>query len=112
MSTAASASGARRRAMARGIDRRQVALDIDDDVVAPVRVDACHAPRGSGPSRRRDRPGSSPPRRRPPAPPRRSPGASVATTTRPIPASTARRQTCTIIGSPADIGERLVRQAG
>ena len=38
--------------------------------------------------------------------------ASVATATGPIPASTARRHTWTIMGSPADIRQRLVRQAG
>ena len=36
---------------------------------------------------------------------------SVATATGPIPASTARRHTCTII-APRDVGERLVGQAG
>ncbi len=40
------------------------------------------------------------------------PSSSVATATRPMSASIARRQTWTIIGVAVDVGERLARQAG
>ena len=59
------------------------------------------APRGCGRCRRAGRDRSAPPRRRPPAPLRRSPARRRRPQTGPTPASIARRQTCTIIGSPA-----------
>ena len=55
---------------------------------------------------------SAPPRRRPPAPHRRSPARRRPPRPARRSASTARRQTWTIIGSPAIVGERLVGQPG
>ena len=96
---------ARPAAPARGagprVERRQIALQVDHALESAARDRAPAAPRRSGRCRRAAPDRSAPPRRRRPAPPRRSP----ARRRRPRPARrsapVARRQTCTIIGSPA-----------
>ena len=110
MSTARIGERRERGAHARRRDGRDVALHVDDDLgVAADRgerfVDARRAVDD-------DRGGSS--TASPPAPRTAAAisGASVATTTRPISASTARRQTWTIIGSPAMSASGLPGQAG
>ena len=84
-----------------GRDGREIALEIDHDLglARPDRASA--SPRGCGRSRRGAPGGSSRPRRHGRSRRRRSPRVSVATATRPMPAASARRITCTIIGWPA-----------
>ena len=107
MSTAGSASG-RSEARWRGVDRRQVALHVDDDVVTPFRIerrerleDAVRARGVVGPRQHRPPPAAS------------TASAisreSAATATGPIPASrrAARHARSSAAG---DIGERLARK--
>ncbi len=84
MSTAGSSSGGSAARMLSGRDRRKVALQVDHDLGLAVGIERLHAPRGSGRSRRGDRHGSSPPRRRAAITAAAISAVSVATATRPI----------------------------
>ena len=101
MSTAGSASSASAAADVGRRERRQVALHVDHDAGAALRIDDAAAPRRCGRSRRHGRRGSSPRGRRPFPPPRRSPRNRSRPRPRRASAASARRSTCTIIGLPA-----------
>ena len=106
-----SASGPSAAAIAAGRNRRKVALHVDHHVVAPVRDRACRSPRKCGRSRRDGRAASSPPRR-----PNRSSAAAIsaesaATATGPMTGGKRPLHDARDHRPPADVGERLVRQA-
>ena len=83
-----------------GVQRRQVALQIDHHVMGAFGVEPCPALPRSGPNRTAVRGRSEPPARPLFSPPPTISGSPAATTTGPSPAATARAQTRTIMGTP------------